>query len=107
MNYHKKYIIDNVLFITELYKKYNKQFTEPSLPFNGSSCNIDLQIEDFINLMTVRYTKGPQSVESDKYLVFNQHQQSSQSAHAHKLLDCSHIHQPATGQHSKTEDSSR
>ena len=32
-------------------------------------------------------------VGSDKYLVFNQHQQSSQHAHAHKLLDCSHIHQ--------------
>ena len=37
-------------------------------------------------------------VGSDKYLVFNQHQQSSQHAHVHKLLlllllDCSHIHQ--------------
>ena len=30
-------------------------------------------------------------VRSDKYLVFNQHQLSSHSAHAHKLLDCSHI----------------
>ena len=32
-------------------------------------------------------------VGSDKYLVFNQHQESSHCAHAHKLLDCSHIHQ--------------
>ena len=32
-------------------------------------------------------------VGSDKYLVFNQDQQSSHHAHVHKLLDCSHIHQ--------------
>ena len=56
INYHQS--IHNITFITELYKKYNKQFTDPSLPFNNTSCNIDLQIEDFINLMTVRYTKG-------------------------------------------------
>ena len=36
---------------------------------------------------------GLRPVGSDKYLVFNQHQQSSHRAHAHKLLDCSHIHQ--------------
>ena len=30
---------------------------------------------------------------SAKYLVFNQHQKKSHRAHAHKLLDCSHIHQ--------------
>ena len=41
-------------------------------------------------------------VGSDKYLVFNQHQQSSQRAHAHKLLDCSHIRQ----QHSTARISS-
>ena len=51
-------IIQNVIFIIELYKKYKKQFKDPSKPFNGTSCNIDLQMEDFINLMTVRYTKG-------------------------------------------------
>jgi len=31
--------------------------------------------------------------EGAKYLIFNQHQLSSRRAQAHKLLDCSHIHQ--------------
>ena len=33
----------------------------------------------------------PRPVGSDKYLVFNQRQLWSHSAHAHKLQDCSHI----------------
>merc|ERR1712155_209084 len=41
----------------------------------------------------VTYSYPTRPGEGAKYLVFNQHQLSSRRAQAHKLLDCSHIHQ--------------
>ena len=41
----------------------------------------------------IHYEHVTHSVGSAKYPVFNQHQLWSHRAHAHKLLDCSHIHQ--------------
>ena len=41
----------------------------------------------------LNYLSSTRPVGSAKYLIFNLHQQSSHHAHAHKLLDCSHIHQ--------------
>ena len=42
----------------ELYVKYQKQFSDPTQPFNDTHCNIEFMIEDFVNLMSVTYNKG-------------------------------------------------
>ena len=41
----------------ELYIKYKKSFSTTP-PFDGTKCNVDLLIEDFINQMSVLYSKG-------------------------------------------------
>ena len=38
--------------------KYQKEFADPAEPFNETHCNIEFMIEDFVNLMSVTYTKG-------------------------------------------------
>ena len=43
--------------LLELYIKYKKSFSTTP-PFDGTKCNVDLLIEDFINQMSVLYSKG-------------------------------------------------
>ena len=45
------------VMLLELYIKYKKSFSTTP-PFDGTKCNVDLLIEDFINQMSVLYSKG-------------------------------------------------
>ena len=47
-----------IIHFPELYVKYQKQFSDPTQPFNDTHCNIEFMIEDFVNLMSVTYNKG-------------------------------------------------